>query len=75
MKAVKYMEKTVSKYNVKAMLVLPQWKNSPAVNKALNHGAKLKNLVMKTIHTTKSNFGENKAACANCTATFKGVAA
>lgn len=43
-----------------------------AVNKALNHGAKLKNLVMKTIHTTKSSFGENKVACANCTATFKG---
>ena len=43
-----------------------------AVNKALNHGAKLKNLVMKTIHTTDSSFGENKAACANCTATFKG---
>ena len=43
-----------------------------AVNKALNDGAKLKNIVMKTIHTTEKSFGNNKEACENCTATFKG---
>ena len=43
-----------------------------AINKALNDGAKLKNLVMKTIHTTERNFGDNKKACENCTFAFKG---
>lgn len=43
-----------------------------AVNKALNHGAKLKNLYMTTIDTTKNNFGKLKEACKNCTYTFKG---
>ena len=43
-----------------------------AVNKALNDGAKLKNLKMYTIHTTKSCFGKAKPACKNCTYTLKG---
>ena len=43
-----------------------------AVNKALNDGAKLKNLKMYTIHTTKSGFGKSKEACENCTYTLKG---
>ena len=43
-----------------------------AVNKALNSGAKLKNLHITTIHTTKNNMGNAKVACENCTYTFKG---
>lgn len=43
-----------------------------AVNNALNDGAKLENLYMSTIHTTKFNFGDLKSACENCTYTFKG---
>ena len=42
-----------------------------AVNKALNDGAKLENLHMTTIHTTKYSFGKNKESCENCTAAFK----
>ena len=42
-----------------------------AINKALNDGAKLCNLVMYTIHTTKSSFGKSKPACKNCTYAFK----
>jgi len=43
-----------------------------AINKALNDGARLSNLVMYTIHTTKSSFGKSKPACKNCTHAFKG---
>ncbi len=43
-----------------------------AVNNALNAGAKLGNLYMSTIHTTKFSFGCLKSACENCTYTFKG---
>jgi hypothetical protein len=43
-----------------------------AINSALNNGAKLKNIVIYTIHTTKSQFGNAKAACENCTHAFKG---
>lgn len=43
-----------------------------AVNKALNDGAKLEDLKMYTIHTTKSSFGKPKEACENCTYTLKG---
>lgn len=43
-----------------------------AVNNALNAGAKLENLYMSTIYTTKSSFGCLKSACENCTYTFKG---
>ncbi|MCR5798710.1 MAG: hypothetical protein K6G69_01420 [Lachnospiraceae bacterium] len=43
-----------------------------AVNHALNKGAKLGNLYMTTIHTTKNQFGNYKSACENCTYTFKG---
>ena len=43
-----------------------------AVNQALNDGAKLENLFMLTIHTTKSKFGEYKESCENCEYTFKG---
>ena len=42
-----------------------------AVNKALNDNAKLSNLIMYTIHTTKSSFGKPKAACENCTFALK----
>lgn len=43
-----------------------------AINKALNDGAKLRNLHMTTIHVTKKGFGKNKPSCENCEATFKG---
>lgn len=43
-----------------------------AINNALNAGAKLSNLHITTIHTTKNNFGKNKRACENCTYSFKG---
>ncbi|MCF0111665.1 MAG: hypothetical protein HUJ58_07180 [Erysipelotrichaceae bacterium] len=43
-----------------------------AINKALNDGAKLNNLFIKTINTTKSKFGTNKKACENCSYAFKG---
>lgn len=43
-----------------------------AVNKALNDKARLSNLHMITIHTTKSKFGQYKPACENCTRAFKG---
>ena len=43
-----------------------------AVNKALNAGAKLKDLHLTTIHVTKRAFGEYKASCENCKYTFKG---
>lgn len=43
-----------------------------AVNRALNAGAKLKDLHLTTIHVTKKHFGEYKPSCENCTYTFKG---
>ena len=43
-----------------------------AINNALNNGAKLENLHISTIHTTKDNMGKPKAACENCTYAFKG---
>lgn len=42
-----------------------------ALNNALNAGAKLNNLHITTIHTTKSSMGKNKNACQNCTYSFK----
>lgn len=42
-----------------------------AINNALNDGAKLGDLVISTIHTTKSKMGETKEACENCTYAFK----
>lgn len=42
-----------------------------AINQALNAGAKLSDLHMTTIHTTKSSFGKNKEACENCKEAFK----
>ncbi len=42
-----------------------------AINKALNDGAKLKNLHITTIHTTQSSMGKSKNACQNCTHSFK----
>lgn len=43
-----------------------------AVNQALNDGAKLENLKIYTIHTTKSSFGKPKPACENCTYALRG---
>lgn len=43
-----------------------------AVNSALNAGSKLSNLHITTIHTTKTQFGNYKEACENCTYSFKG---
>lgn len=42
-----------------------------AINKALNAGAKLENLCITTIHTTKTQMGHSKKACKNCTHAFK----
>lgn len=43
-----------------------------AINQALNSGAKLENITIYTIHTTKGNVGRRKEACENCTFAFKG---
>ena len=43
-----------------------------AINRALNDGAKLEDLHITTIHTTKKQFGKYKAACENCTYAFRG---
>lgn len=43
-----------------------------AINTALNNGAKLKDLHITTIHSTKNGFGHSKVACENCTVAFKG---
>lgn len=45
---------------------------SDAINNALNSGAKLENIHIYTIDTTKNNFGKDKPSCANCTAAYKG---
>nr|WP_253299365.1 RHS repeat-associated core domain-containing protein [Paenibacillus barcinonensis] len=46
-----------------------------AINQALNQNAKLKDLYLVTIETTRSSFGKTKLACENCTSTFKGTVA
>ncbi|MFJ6267120.1 pre-toxin TG domain-containing protein [Lysinibacillus xylanilyticus] len=43
-----------------------------AVNQALNQNAKIGDLYLYTIKTTKKEYGEAKKACENCTFTFKG---
>lgn len=43
-----------------------------AINQALNSGAKLENITIYTIHTTKGHVGRRKEACENCTFAFKG---
>lgn len=43
-----------------------------AINNALNAGASLRNLHITTIHTTKHSMGKPKAACENCTYSFRG---
>lgn len=42
-----------------------------AINKALNAGAKLKNIHIYTINTLNSNFGKPKSSCENCTEAYK----
>ncbi|WP_034467762.1 hypothetical protein [Butyrivibrio proteoclasticus] len=42
-----------------------------AINKALNDGAKLKDLHITTIHTESKSMGNPKEACENCTYAFK----
>ncbi len=42
-----------------------------AINRALNDGAKLENLHITTIHTTKKHFGKYKESCENCTYAFR----
>ena len=43
-----------------------------AINNALNDNAKLSDLHITTIHSTKNKFGKRKRACQNCTVAFKG---
>lgn len=43
-----------------------------AINQALNAGAKLKNIHLYTIDTTKNGFGKDKKSCINCTTAYKG---
>lgn len=43
-----------------------------AINQALNAGARIENLHLTTIHTTKSQFGDYKESCENCRFAFKG---
>lgn len=43
-----------------------------AINQALNAGARIENLHLTTIHTTKSQFGNYKESCENCRFAFKG---
>lgn len=45
---------------------------SDAINNALNSGAKLDNIHIYTIDTTKNNFGKDKTSCVNCTTAYKG---
>ncbi|WP_248922868.1 hypothetical protein [Olsenella intestinalis] len=49
--------------------------DSVAINKALNAGARVSNLQVMTIHTTKKGWGKLKSACENCTAAFMGYVA
>ncbi len=43
-----------------------------AINQALNDGASIGNLHIRTICTDEKHFGQDKPACLNCTCTFKG---
>jgi hypothetical protein len=43
-----------------------------AINKALNSGAKLENIHIYTISTTKRGFGSDKESCINCKTAYKG---
>lgn len=43
-----------------------------AINNALNGGARLEDLHITTIHASANRMGESKAACQNCTYSFKG---
>lgn len=43
-----------------------------AINKALNAGAKLENIHIYTINTTKNDFGKDKKSCLNCKTAYKG---
>lgn len=43
-----------------------------AVNQALNAGAHIGNLRIRTIYADEKRFGQDKPACLNCTYTFKG---
>ena len=45
---------------------------SDAINNALNSGAKLENIHIYTIDTTKNHFGKIKRSCVNCTVAYKG---
>lgn len=58
-------EKSLNKYD------LGNCAEVDAINNALNHGAKLSHIAIYTIHTTKSQFGNTKEACENCTYAFK----
>lgn len=42
-----------------------------AINKSLNDGAKLENIHIYTMHTTKSSFGKPKESCLNCKTAYK----
>lgn len=43
-----------------------------AVNQALNNGAHINNLRIRTIWADEKHFGQDKPACLNCTHTFMG---
>lgn len=43
-----------------------------AINKALNAGAKLENIHIYTISTSKTNFGKDRASCINCKTAYYG---
>ena len=43
-----------------------------AINQALNDGASIGNLYIRTICTDEKHFGQDKLACLNCTCAFKG---
>ena len=43
-----------------------------AANRALNDGARIGNLFIKTICADERHFGQDKPACFNCSYTFKG---
>ena len=43
-----------------------------AINQALNDGAHIGNLRIRTIYADEKRFGQDKPACLNCTHTFRG---
>ena len=43
-----------------------------AVNRALNDGARINDLRIRTICADEKHFGQDKPACLNCTHTFRG---